>query len=105
MSVHAQKIKLIILFMVSTLLFFSLALACLPVSYHIWTTNETVDWKMLLHIPQLVDFGVIGLLIGLFFSIFGTLRFSPSTIVGLIRFFIITFILLSIIIYISLKAM
>jgi len=99
-----QNSKLIILFTVTSVLLFSLIFGTLSLTYHLTILEQSIDWNVLLHLPEICNLILVGLFAGIVFTIFGLFYFNTTTIVNLIRLFIITFIVLFTIIYISLRA-
>jgi len=99
-----QNTKLIILFTVTSILLFSLIFGTLSLTYHLTILEQSIEWDVLLQLPEIYNLVWVGLLAGIVFTLFGLFRFSITTIVNLIRLFIIIFIVLFTIVYISLRA-
>jgi len=97
-----QNIGLIILFILSTLLLSCASFGSLPLLYQIFICNEEIK-SLVFPVSEIVKFGIAGVFIGTGLSIYGLIHFSIATIVNLIRLFIIIFIILLSVLYISLR--
>ena len=92
-------LKINIYYIIFSMLTFATALILIPEFVKYLLAIEDEEAEMLLTFNMIWQRGLPGLAAGIIFSLFGIKKFDPGLRISLIRFFLITFILLVAILY------
>jgi hypothetical protein len=97
-----QNIKLIVTFVFSVIIVFTCIGGLLPVLYQFFTQDKEILISSFLT-PVSIKTSLTGFLLGIGFIVFAMFRFSIAKIVSLIRFFVIIFILMFLLLNIAFR--